>query len=158
MLLEPPARLRGPRKPLATKSVEAPSLLYTLFHQLCDLSFIATLGNVNLLSTRSIASGVIYLFRCESSRGNSFKLSIAKGATRVKQNYYRDMAGAAKETAPKMPSLEERRARRQERREKQRHANAGRAVEMRAGDSHSKRPRKHALMSLPLFMSYGSVG
>ena len=42
------------------------------------------------------------------------------------------MAGAAEETEPKMPSIEERRARRQERREKQRHANAGRALKMRA--------------------------
>ena len=58
------------------------------------------------------------------------------------------MAGDEQETEAKRPSLEERRARRQERREKQRQANAGRALKMRAARlafEPAREPRRHEL-------------
>jgi uncharacterized protein YecE (DUF72 family) len=59
------------------------------------------------------------------------------------------MAGAAKESETNMPSLEDRRARRQKRREKQRHANAGRALKMRAARLASEPAQESCRHELP---------
>ena len=63
------------------------------------------------------------------------------------------MAGDAKETDTNMLSLEDRRARRESRREKQRHANAGRALKMRAArlasePAQAPESRRHELPDL----------